>query len=83
MAQRYRLDNARFRIDDDGAAAIEFAVEGTDGTVNVVAEWTVDYLPSAAQDRIRAALADMDGTEPPLDVSTTKPDSGPGTHPQG
>lgn len=71
----------RLRI-DDGAAAIELTVQTGAGD-DVVAEWSIDYLPSEAQDRIRAALADENGNEPPLDVSTNKPSDTPGTHPQG
>lgn len=72
----------RLRIDDDGTAAVEFTIQTGTGD-DVVAEWEVEYLPSEAQTRIRAALADVDGNEPPLDVSTNKPDTRPGTHPQG
>lgn len=77
----WHLPTVRLRIGDDGTAAIEIAVP-TEAGDDLVAEWQIDYLPSEAQSRIRAALADMDGNEPPLDVSTTKPDTSPGTHPQ-
>lgn len=80
-AYGYYLLITRLRIDDDGSAAIEIMVP-TDAGDDVIAEWDISYLPSAAQDRVRYALRDMEGVEPPLDVSTSKPDSKPSTHPQ-
>ncbi len=77
----WHLPTMKLRIDDDGTAALEAAIP-TVGGDDVVAEWQIEYLPSEAQDRIRAALADENGNEPPLDVSTNKPSGTPGTHPQ-
>lgn len=80
MAIHHPIQNLRLRVDDDGSVHVEMIVPTP--YRDVVAEWSVDYLPEEAQQRLRERLSDGDTDASHLDVPTTRPDSGPGTHPR-
>lgn len=81
MAIYHPIQNLRLRLDDDGLAHVEVVVP-TGHTVDAVAEWSIDYLPDEAQQRLRERLSDEDIDASHLDVPSAKPDKGPGTHPR-